>query len=1072
MGRILRRRKHGVGRNVVDLAQPTTSATIFFYFSSRCCHFFVVWTKRPDIKATSYPSDTMSVTNEEAADVAAEKDSGEGNSVGSWSHMSCEESGSGDTVGDFNHEPESAFGLVSPSFTERLKDDSATTASRQGQRGAVVATEQVKFVPQDYDVVFNVGVTRTDLPGHVLLRTTILEYLSTKEFVKGKMKETIMADADIMMDYIKKFAALIFRKKGSRAPSLYFYEVDTTKSHGRYIDATPAHFLTHVLQLRKDWIDKAKATDNAATAASVFRQSLATILAQEEAPRTNPVPPPLILREQNSLATLASKFLDKLMMFNNIENETQKQAELFKHFLEGFSKNSVNPAFGLYVQFADPTPMLQCMYNGVHETFQGMYKVYQGLHTKLRRNLKDSPDSTGGTPPGKPPSSGSSGGSSNPDGRAPKSPPASSDGNKKRKGNKAPKSNSQKQSKTGTAGNKSSSQQEKDDTDSEGSSQQEDNFYGEENADDDASESADDDDASESADDASYEESSTQMEEQESNHSHFDEDDADDSTRQSHSITTRFSEELSSSSSASSSMKEEVRHDETLTNEKVDPVGSLTDTLDELAFDNQDVVRLASDTAPRLGSGVHDSISFSHALFTATKTKSPTMTIATPTATQPTRVRASFSTGTTTPLIDPLPETYDPVFYNCVSHPIGCTVLLYEADAKERMDVAYDADQKEEEGYRVNVMRTMNPQQAYVQLDSKPSIPLDHHAPDWGCVYFGFVVHRVPGDLDTLHGVFTFQCPYPNQVQHVAIKRLKRSVVDQYLKAGGHENPYKEVSRMQQYGDNVHVLGCIEALHDDTFLYIITPYCEYGSLLDVIPWEQSHMILEDQVCAHFVQLLQVLEYLQRHGICHRDLSLDNIMIYQGRLVVADLAMSFRIPLPQEASAPHGGQAPAPVLVRPLGGCGQTAYEPPEVRQNRPFDPYACDLWSSMVALFKSLTGEILYGDCTLQNLKFLFFVLAHGCSRTPMNELTEELQGRHVRQLAPEAQVSFQRMVHKMLQFSPEVLELLEGVLQVEPQNRWNLARVQDCQWIKNYRSKAVVTETTRPSSSMRERQR
>jgi serine/threonine protein kinase len=393
------------------------------------------------------------------------------------------------------------------------------------------------------------------------------------------------------------------------------------------------------------------------------------------------------------------------------------------------------------------------------------------------------------------------------------------------------------------------------------------------------------------------------------------------------------------------------------------------------------------------------------------------------------------------PPIDPLPETDAPVFHSCVSNPMGCTVFPYQADA----------NQEEQDEHRIDIMRTINPQQAYVQLDSKPSIPLDHHAPDWGCVYFGFVVHRVPGDLDALDSLPTFQCPSPNQVQHVAIKKLKRSVVDQYLKAGGHENPYKEVSRMQHYGDNVHVLGCIEALHDDTFLYIITPYCEYGSLRDVIPWQQSHMVAEDQVCAYFVQLLQVLEYLKRHGICHRDLSPDNIMIYQGRLVVTDLAMSFRISPPQEASAPHSGQAPAPVLVRPLGGYGKTAYVPPEVRRNLPFDPYTCDLWSSMVTVFNLLTGEILFEDSTQQNLKFVYFVLAHGCSRTPMNERTAELQIRHVRQLVPEAQASFQRMVHKVLQLSPEVLELLEGVLQVQPENRWNLARVQGCQWIQNY---------------------
>jgi hypothetical protein len=38
--------------------------------------------------------------------------------------------------------------------------------------------EEVKIVPQEYDVIYNTGVTRTDKPGHVLMRSITLEYLS------------------------------------------------------------------------------------------------------------------------------------------------------------------------------------------------------------------------------------------------------------------------------------------------------------------------------------------------------------------------------------------------------------------------------------------------------------------------------------------------------------------------------------------------------------------------------------------------------------------------------------------------------------------------------------------------------------------------------------------------------------------------------------------------------------------------------------------------------------------------------------------------------------------------------
>jgi serine/threonine protein kinase len=389
-------------------------------------------------------------------------------------------------------------------------------------------------------------------------------------------------------------------------------------------------------------------------------------------------------------------------------------------------------------------------------------------------------------------------------------------------------------------------------------------------------------------------------------------------------------------------------------------------------------------------------------------------------------------------LIDPQTETNVAAFCEGLSNPKRCTVRPYDA-----------AEQGEQGEKRIFVMRALNPQKAYIETE-RPSECLDRHAPGWGNVHTCMVVTRVEDDLDARDSLPTFQYPAKNQVQYVSIKKLGRSVVAEYLANGGQENPNNEVSRMQQYGhDNLHVVGCIEALYDATHLYIVSPRCE--SLQAMIPWGENLVFPEFRVCAYFVHLLQVLQYLQREGICHRNLSSDKMMIYQGRLVVSDLGMSFRIPPPQEASAPQGGPAPATVLVRPFGCHGEREYLAPEVRHNFPFNPHACDLWSSIVILFTWLTSEILYEDSHPENLKFLYFVQAGGCSRTPINELTAELQDTHVSLLTSPERASFQRMVAKVKQLSPEVLELFEGVLQVNPQNRWNLDQVIGCEWIRRH---------------------
>ena len=394
--------------------------------------------------------------------------------------------------------------------------------------------------------------------------------------------------------------------------------------------------------------------------------------------------------------------------------------------------------------------------------------------------------------------------------------------------------------------------------------------------------------------------------------------------------------------------------------------------------------------------------------------------------------------------LDPEPETFQPVIEDGITSPFGVTVIPYEPD----FDGDDGDDQMEEEEIQVDVMRTVDPQRAYVRIPTKPVRSLDHHGQGWGCVYFGYVVHRVPGGGGSdAASIPTFQAPTPDTVQYVAIKRLRKAVVQRYLKVGGHENPYVELGRMQQYGDNIHVLGCLEALQDETFLYIITPYCEIGSLVDCIPWQQRGMILEDQARMYFEQLLENVRYLQERGICHRDLSPDNCMVYRGRLVLTDLAMSFRVPQPREGENGQG-----PVMVKPRGWYGKRSYLPPEVWIGWPFDPYACDLWSSILVLFNLLTGEFLYEEPTPENIKFKYFVLARGLSRTPMNEQLMEMLMTEMNNVREKERDTIDRTIRKILQLSPEVRELLENVFKMTPHERWTLVQVEECTWIQQYR--------------------
>ncbi len=315
----------------------------------------------------------------------------------------------------------------------------------------------------------------------------------------------------------------------------------------------------------------------------------------------------------------------------------------------------------------------------------------------------------------------------------------------------------------------------------------------------------------------------------------------------------------------------------------------------------------------------------------------------------------------------------------------------------------------------VDIVKLDSPTQAYCIIPSKERKELDHHAPGWGYVAFGIVL--------TLLTEGVYQMPHPDDVEYVAIKCLDKRVVDESLAQGKQENPYKEIYRMQALGDNHHVLGCIEALQDENNLYIVMPYCEHESLVEWIPWKQGFP--EEQARTFFRQILENIIYLRQQGVCHRDLSPDNCMVYKGRVVFTDMAMSFRIP-------------PSTAFMTPLGGFGKPAYLPPEVFHNLPFDAYACDLWASVVILFNLLTGEILYRQPSPSDIGFRYFVLARGISQTPVNERTIEV----LMDLEGVEQMALWKIASRCLEFSPEVLEIFDNVFRVAMQERWTTEQI------------------------------
>jgi len=182
------------------------------------------------------------------------------------------------------------------------------------------------------------------------------------------------------------------------------------------------------------------------------------------------------------------------------------------------------------------------------------------------------------------------------------------------------------------------------------------------------------------------------------------------------------------------------------------------------------------------------------------------------------------------------------------------------------------------------------------------------------------------------------------------------------------EDPLKEIQAMQllegsSLGDyHPHVIHSTSALQDDKYIYNITPYCRDGDLGGVVMGDiMSNLRMSEKNAKHwFRQILLGLHHLQQKGVCHRDLSLENIVVHGKTCKIIDFGMALRVPYAHPSNAGSStdvsdGTTRLPMVSQGQGG--DFTYMSPEVlNRDSKFDGFAIDLWSVGVILYIMLIG--------------------------------------------------------------------------------------------------------------------
>lgn len=185
----------------------------------------------------------------------------------------------------------------------------------------------------------------------------------------------------------------------------------------------------------------------------------------------------------------------------------------------------------------------------------------------------------------------------------------------------------------------------------------------------------------------------------------------------------------------------------------------------------------------------------------------------------------------------------------------------------------------------------------------------------------------------------------------VAIKIYIRSRLSSYA-SRVQENPMREIAAMQYLVSNgfhhPNIVRLIECVQDEHRVYSVLEYYDGGELFDVV--DEHGALSEPQAKVQFKHVIDGLSYLQHRGVCHRDMSLENLLLCRdGRVVIIDFGMCLRVPVHPDT----GAVFPMPAQ----GRCGKVNYMSPEVFESKePFNGLLADIWALGVILFILLVG--------------------------------------------------------------------------------------------------------------------
>jgi len=160
------------------------------------------------------------------------------------------------------------------------------------------------------------------------------------------------------------------------------------------------------------------------------------------------------------------------------------------------------------------------------------------------------------------------------------------------------------------------------------------------------------------------------------------------------------------------------------------------------------------------------------------------------------------------------------------------------------------------------------------------------------------------------------------------------------------QNEVHVLTQLNKRVKHQRVTPVLDVFEDQDNLYIVLELLQGGELFERVI--ERGRLSEPEVADILRKLVYALEALHRHGILHRDIKLENIVL---RGSVDDFKLTdFGFAVDSNPNQPAGSKVFKDSLAGTLGYCA------PEVLRDRNYSP-ATDVWSAGVVLYILLSGR-------------------------------------------------------------------------------------------------------------------